>query len=460
MRSGRQQVPCVPVKLAELVDWKLEDGARPGRFPQPVVDASRIVEPGVRKRSVEALHGSQRDQDESDEGSTVRRRRPGTSAQPDAGQHRYSEHQENSEAMNRAEPLERGDRLVRPDVEGRKRAEREHHTDAANRQQHPARPPRCGPAPAAKSDAGQPECDAAGEERARRSMVVSLAPGPVMHIRSRRQIAAQRSSHLGRLGDRWTAVSRIEIRPQHDDQDHERCGGHGYEPHQPAPPLASPKSRRAHHRGGSKRKNHEDHEIPGRQRSTCHAEPQPRRIRHPPVSHQPTESNERKRQPVRVQRLHMRDARDERSAEREQRTRQQAGPVVAGPGSDEPIRCERRERQSREDQQVVRKQRRTAEPVNRRGQQAGHDERFGVGERVGVRMKHVRVEQMHGIARNLVCNPGQSPRVEPLVVIEKRQVRRPRRERPGMNGRKGEKQCSRQQPPVHHRTMQHGSPSA
>ena len=152
--------------------------------------------------------------------------------------------------------------------------------------------------------------------------------------------------------------------------------------------------------------------------------------------------------------------RDERGAEREERTRQQAGAVVAGPASDEPIRCERRERQSCEDQQVVRKQRRTAEPVNRRRHQAGNDERFGVDERVGVRMKHVRVEQMHGIARNLVCNPGQGPRVEPLVVIEKRQVRRPRRERPRMNGRKGEKQCSRQQPLVRHRTMQHGSPSA
>ena len=195
MRGGRQQVLCVPVKLAELVDWKLEDGARPGRFPQPVVDASRIVEPGIRKRSVEALHGSQRDQGESDEGSTVRRRRPGTSAQPDAGQHRHREYQENSETMNRAEPLERGDRLVRPDVEWRKRAEGEHHTDAADRQQHPARPPRCGPAPAAKGDTGQRECETAGKERARCSVVVSLAPGPVVHIRSRRQIAAQRGGY-------------------------------------------------------------------------------------------------------------------------------------------------------------------------------------------------------------------------------------------------------------------------
>ena len=123
MRGGRQQVPCVPVKLAELVDGKLEDGARPGRFPQPVVDASRMIDPGIRKRSVEALHGSQRDQGEGDEGSTASRRRPFASAQPDAGQHRHREHQENSETMNRAEPLERGDHLVRPDIEGRKRAE-------------------------------------------------------------------------------------------------------------------------------------------------------------------------------------------------------------------------------------------------------------------------------------------------------------------------------------------------
>ena len=119
-----------------------------------------------------------------------------------------------------------------------------------------------------------------------------------------------------------------------------------------------------------------------------------------------------------MQELNVRGARQHRGAECQQRAGQDAAPGIAGPVDHEPVHRERGQKQTGEDQQVVRQDRRGAEPAERGADERRHHKRLGIGEGLFERMEYVRVEQVQRVARQLMGDPGDRPGIQPLVVLD------------------------------------------
>ena len=103
--------------------------------------------------------------------------------------------------------------------------------------------------------------------------------------------------------------------------------------------------------GRPERKRDEHHEIPGGQRGPQHAHPNPDRVAGSRARQQAVQSQDRQRQPIEMQGLEVREPRQHRRAEREQRAGQQAGPVIASPGDDQHVhrKCRQGEPEKHED---------------------------------------------------------------------------------------------------------------
>ena len=86
------------------------------------------------------------------------------------------------------------------------------------------------------------------------------------------------------------------------------------------------------------------------------------------------------------------------------------GAGVAGEPPDQQRDADAREREAGEKHQVVDENRPDPEPVQRRDDEARHDQRLGERERVPLGVEDVGVEQMRGRTGQLVRHPRQHPR--------------------------------------------------
>ena len=130
--------------------------------------------------------------------------------------------------------------------------------------------------------------------------------------------------------------------------------------------------------------------------------------------------------------------------EAEQETRHQSGHPAVCPARDHECHRPPGQREARDEHQVVGQHRRSAEPAHRRGESGLHDERFGVRERIGLRMEDVGLKEPAGVVDGLVHDPRQDPFVQHRVgVVVARQAGRIARERPGVQRRRGPTKSAR-----------------
>ena len=112
-----------------------------------------------------------------------------------------------------------------------------------------------------------------------------------------------------------------------------------------------------------------------------------------------------------------------------------AGPA-AGPARRHEARRPAGQREAGEQHQVVDKQRRRAQPDERRAEHALDEHRLRVRQRVAFGKENVRVEQVERVADDLMRHPGEGPLVQHRVaVVVARKARWARGKRPGVNDR-------------------------
>ena len=127
------------------------------------------------------------------------------------------------------------------------------------------------------------------------------------------------------------------------------------------------------------------------------------------------EREQRRREELEMQVLHLRQPRQRERVERQQRAAQHAGRAAAGPGGDDQRGRPPGEGETGHEHEVVDQDRRPAAPRQRRPHQRLQDQVIRVRERVAVRVEDVRVEEVQGIGDDLVRHPGHDPFVQDVV---------------------------------------------
>ena len=144
--------------------------------------------------------------------------------------------------------------------------------------------------------------------------------------------------------------------------------------------------------------------------------------------------------------LQMRQPRQRVRVEGDDDAGEDAGGPVVGPACDEQAGRPAREREACNQQEVVDQDRAGAEPSERRAGDRRHEERFGVRERVALRIEDVGVEEMSRIGEECVRIPREDPLVQHGVgIVVAREPRRRARERPGVRDRQRQEQRERRE---------------
>ena len=184
------------------------------------------------------------------------------------------------------------------------------------------------------------------------------------------------------------------------------------EGHLPRPPLERPRCQhdRNHHRG-------EYDQVTGRVGHGDSRARQQQRRAPGPATHQAIDRQQRQRQAIDMNALHVREAGQRVGVEGEQRSGEQPGEEAAGPGLDQEEGRKGGQRESGDDHQVVNEHGRRAGPRQRGADQRRDDQRFREGERIVRGVEDIGFEQMGGIPRELVRDPRQDPLVELRVGV-------------------------------------------
>ena len=85
------------------------------------------------------------------------------------------------------------------------------------------------------------------------------------------------------------------------------------------------------------------------------------------------------------------------------------GAGVAGEPAHQQRDADTRQREAGQEHEVVDQDRRDAEPVQRRREQPGHEQRLGIRQRVALGIEDVGVEDVRRRVRQLMRDPGQHP---------------------------------------------------
>ena len=103
--------------------------------------------------------------------------------------------------------------------------------------------------------------------------------------------------------------------------------------------------------------------------------------------------------------------------EGEHQSRHDAGEHVAGPGFDEQGSHERRQRESRQEDDVEDEHGGSAHPRQRRAYQGGDNQWLGKGQGIVRGIEDVGLEELCRMAGELVLDPGHDPLVQLSVAV-------------------------------------------
>ena len=129
-----------------------------------------------------------------------------------------------------------------------------------------------------------------------------------------------------------------------------------------------------------------------------------------PRVEQPVERPQRERDELRLLQLQVRVVIDAVRRKREDDAGEDRRAAVAGQAAHQQRDADARQREAREEHEVVDQDRRDAEPVERRGEQPGHQQRLGIRERVALGIEDVGVEDVRRRDRQLMRDPRRAPR--------------------------------------------------
>ena len=149
--------------------------------------------------------------------------------------------------------------------------------------------------------------------------------------------------------------------------------------------------------------------VHARQHLAGGTDPEQHAVAQPPGVEQAMERPQRQRNELRLLQLQMRVVIDAVRRKCEDDAGENGSAGVVGQAAHEQRDAHPREREAREEHQVVDQNRLDAEPLQRRGEQARHQQRLGIRQGVALRVEDVGVEDVRGRVRQLMRNPRQHP---------------------------------------------------
>src|SRR6185436_9247408 len=115
--------------------------------------------------------------------------------------------------------------------------------------------------------------------------------------------------------------------------------------------------------------------------------------------------------------LNLRKSRQRKRIEGDKRSTENAGDLASRPSFNHETGGPAGQRESGDQDDVVRENRGPASPEKRRAEHALDDQRIRIRERVPLGIENVRVEEMNRIARKLMRDPRHDPFVQEGVAV-------------------------------------------
>ena len=255
------------------------------------------------------------------------------------------------------------------------------------------------------------------------------------------QVSGKSGDFRQRAHEHFLFAPRLQVRPQERKQRNRRQDAGKQQqrqngPKARSPPVGWPRRRRRHQGDGG-----EDEKIHRREGLQDVPDGKPHRIFHSRRVEQTIQREQCNREKFQVQQLNVRKVREREAVECRERAARDTGQPASRPSLDDNGSRPAGEGQSREQHQVVDENRRAARPAHRRADHRLYEQMLGKCERVPLGIEDVGVEQMHGVAHDLVRHPRERPGVQLSVGLAvAAETAGSRRQRPRVHDRKQHEQ--------------------